>query len=184
MSIRPIADELPVVRRIVTGIDTEGRSFFVEDGPPPKVLSVPERPGYRNMNLWRLLAQSRIDDPDTIIQHQGILPPPGGLVMRVIDVPPLPKDPAEAHRQAAAMFARMFPDAKYETGSHRSSGMHLTDTIDFAIVLAGEIVAIMDKGETLMRQGDILIQRGTNHAWENRTDQVARMLFILCDSER
>ncbi len=176
--------ELPLVRRIVTAVDDDGRSFFLEDGPPPKVLTVAERPGYRNMNLWRLTALSRIDDPDTIAEHVGILPPAGGLVMRVIDVPPLPKDPEEAHRQAAAMFKRMFPDARYETGSHRSSGMHLTDTVDFAICLAGEIVAIMDRGETLMKAGDILIQRGTSHAWENRTDNVARMLFILCDAER
>lgn len=176
--------ELPVVRRIVTAVDTDGQSFIEQDGPPPRILSVPERPGYRNMNVWRLLALGRIDDPDTIAEHTGILPPPRGLILRVIDIPPLPKDPREAHRQAAAMFARMFPDATYEAGSHRSSGMHLTDTVDFAVCIAGEIVAIMDTGETTMRAGDILIQRGTNHAWENRTEEVCRMLFVLCDTER
>jgi uncharacterized cupin superfamily protein len=82
------------------------------------------------------------------------------------------------------MFARMFPDATYDAGNPRSAGMHLTDTIDFAVCLAGEIVAILDSGEKTMRSGDILIQRGTNHAWENRTKDVARMLFILCDAER
>lgn len=176
--------ELPVVRRIVTATDRNGRSYFAEDGPPPQILSVPERPGYRNMNIWRLLRSGRIEDPDTVADHEGILPPPGGVIVRVIDIPPLPKDPAEASRQAAAMFARMFPDATYDAGSSRSAGMHLTDTIDFAVCLTGEIVAIMDSGEKTMRSGDILIQRGTNHAWENRTKDVARMLFVLCDAGR
>jgi len=62
--------------------------------------------------------------------------------------------------------------------------MHLTDTIDYAILLQGELVAIMDEGETVMRAGDILIQRGTNHAWANRSDAVARIAFILVDGRR
>jgi uncharacterized cupin superfamily protein len=62
--------------------------------------------------------------------------------------------------------------------------MHITDTIDYAILLQGELVAIMDEGETVMRAGDILIQRGTNHAWANRSDAVARIAFILVDGRR
>lgn len=176
--------ELPLVRRIVTASDDEGRSYFAEDGPPPKVLSVAERPGYRNMNIWRLAPLAHIDDPDTIIEHVGVLPPPGGVVFRIVDIPPLPKDPLEARRQAAALFARMFPDAQHDPSNQRSSGMHRTDTVDFAVVMSGEIVAIMDKGEKAMKAGDILIQRGTNHARENRTAEVTRMLFVLCDAER
>jgi hypothetical protein len=176
--------ELPLVRRIVTASDDHGYSYFAEDGPPPKILSVAERPGYRNMNIWRFAPPSRIDAPDTIIEHAGVLPPPGGVVSRIVDIPPLPKDPLEARRQAAALFARMFPDALHDPSSHRSSGMHRTDTVDFAVVMSGEIVAIMDKGEKVMKAGDILIQRGTNHAWENRTAEVTRMLFVLCDAAR
>jgi uncharacterized cupin superfamily protein len=62
--------------------------------------------------------------------------------------------------------------------------MHVTDTIDYAIVLQGELVAIMDEGETVMRAGDILIQRGTNHAWANRSGAIARIAFILVDGRR
>jgi hypothetical protein len=136
------------------------------------------------MNIWRLLPSGRIEDPDTIVDHEGILPPSGGVIVRVIDIPPLPEDPEEARRQASAMFKRMFPDATHDPANPRSAGMHLTDTIDFAVCLAGEIVAIMDSGEKTMRPGDILIQRGTNHAWENRSRDTARMLFVLCDTER
>ena len=62
--------------------------------------------------------------------------------------------------------------------------MHVTDTIDYAILLQGELVAIMDEGETVMRAGDILIQRGTNHAWANRSGAIARIAFILVDGRR
>jgi len=176
--------ELPIARRIVTASDEHGRSYFAEDGPPPKILSVTERPGYRNMNIWRLAPLARIDEPDTIIEQTGVLPPPGGVVFRVVDIPPLPKDPLEAQRQATALFARMFPDAQHDSSSPRSSGMHRTDTVDFAVCMSGEIIAIMDEGEKVMQAGDILIQRGTSHAWENRTNDVTRMLFVLCDAER
>ena len=63
-------------------------------------------------------------------------------------------------------------------------GMHTTDTLDHAIVLSGEIVAILDEGKTLMKAGDILIQRGTSHSWDNRSDEVCRVLFVMMGGVR
>ncbi|HWX79530.1 MAG TPA: cupin domain-containing protein, partial [Steroidobacteraceae bacterium] len=63
-------------------------------------------------------------------------------------------------------------------------GMHVTDTVDYAILLQGELVAILEDGETVMRAGDILIQRGTNHAWANRSQTIARIVFVLIDGAR
>jgi len=102
----------------------------------------------------------------------------------VIDIPPEDKDPELRKRLTEAVFAAQFADAKHDSSSTRHPGMHITDTIDYAIVLQGELVAIMDEGETVMRAGDILIQRGTNHAWANRSDTVARIAFILVDGRR
>ena len=62
--------------------------------------------------------------------------------------------------------------------------MHTTQTVDYAIVLEGEIYAVMDEGETLMRAGDVLVQRGTNHAWANRSANTARIAFVLIDGTR
>ena len=59
--------------------------------------------------------------------------------------------------------------------------MHKTETVDYAIILSGEIVAVMDEGETVMKAGDILIQRGTNHAWANRSGKPCRIAFVLID---
>ena len=65
----------------------------------------------------------------------------------------------------------------------RHPGMHKTSTVDYAIVLSGEIYALMDEGEVLLAAGDVLIQRGTNHAWSNRTDAPAYVAFVLIDAE-
>ena len=177
---------LPSVRRIVTGTNASGRSYIMEDGPSPAVLTMDSRPGYRNSNLWRTLgAETSVDARDTIVEHRGVLPPPGGTVLRVIDIPPESKDPEERRKQTAAVFAAMFPDAtRHDESVKHHPGMHLTDTVDYAILLQGELVAIMDEGETTMRAGDVLIQRGTNHAWANRSDEIARIAFILVDGSR
>lgn len=177
---------LPPVRRIVTGTNASGRSYIMEDGESPAVLTMEARPGYRNSNLWRTLgADVSVDAPDSITQHQGVLPPKAGTVLRVIDIPPESKDPEERRKQTAAVFAAMFPDAtRDEHKLERHPGMHITDTIDYAILLQGELVAIMDEDETVMRAGDILIQRGTNHAWANRSTSIARIAFVLIDATR
>lgn len=175
---------LPPVRRLVTAVDADGQSYIAQDGESPATLTVAARPGYRNANLWRTVGnRPLVNAPDDIQAHQGVSPPQGGTVLRVIDIPPQAEDPEERRRQAAATFAAMFPDAHTHADSHQPAGMHVTSTIDYAIVLHGELVAIMDKNETVMRAGDVLIQRGTNHAWANRSGDVARIAFVLVDAQ-
>lgn len=175
---------LPPVRRIVTANDSRGRSYIAEDGPAPAVQTMAGREGYRNNNLWRTVGSpAQLTAPDSTLEHRGVLPPQGGTVLRVIDIPPEAKDPEERRRQTEAVFAAMFADAKHNAADVRHPGMHITATIDYAIVLQGELVAIMDEGETVMRAGDVLIQRGTNHAWANRSDSIARIAFILIDGQ-
>jgi quercetin dioxygenase-like cupin family protein len=70
-----------------------------------------------------------------------------------------------------------------DRGSPRHPGFHKTASVDYAIVLAGEIYALMDEGEVLLKAGDVLVQRGTNHAWSNRTDAPAYLAFVLVDAE-
>lgn len=177
----PIA--LPPVRRVVTANGPDGRSRLLEDGISPSQSVVSGRPGFRSSNIWRTVGSpTRIDAPDTVEEHKGVQPPALGTVLRVIDFPPRPDDPEERRRQASASLTSLFPDAVHEA-AHRQSGMHITRSIDYAIVLSGSITAIMDEGETELRAGDILIQRGTNHAWENRTDAMARVAFILIDGQ-
>jgi hypothetical protein len=179
------AATLPPVRRIVTGINAAGRSSITEDGVSPAMLLMSARQGYRNNNIWRTTqSPAPVDAADSVLEHRGVLPPPHGSVLRVIDIPPEHPDPAEARRQTDAVFAAMFPDARHDADDARHPGMHTTDTIDYAILLQGELVAILEEGETVMRAGDILIQRGTHHAWANRSHAIARIVFVLIDGVR
>ncbi len=176
--------ELPPVRRIVTAINAQGRSYIAEDGASPAILTMPGRTDFRNNNLWRTIGSpADVNASDSVLEHEGVLPPPGGTVFRVIDIPPESSDEAERTRATVATFKQLFPDAVHKP-DQRHPGMHLTPTVDYAIVLQGELYAVMDEGETLMKAGDILIQRGTNHAWANRSNAIARIAFILIDGRR
>jgi quercetin dioxygenase-like cupin family protein len=178
-----MARELPPTRRVVTGTDADGRSRFVADGPTAAVKTVPERPGYRAQNVWTTHGNpAPIADPERTGEIEGVMPPKNGTVLRIIDFPPESQDPAERERMMRATFASIYRDAAHrpETGH---PGMHTTESVDYAIVLYGEIYARMDEGETLLRTGDVLIQRGTNHAWANRSDDVCRVAFVLIDGK-
>jgi hypothetical protein len=180
-----MTDQLPPVRRLVSGDDASGRSSIIDDGPAlESSRTVPGRPGYRVTNLWTTLGTpAPIDQPDRVVEHKGIAPPPNGTIIRVIDIPPESPDPEERKRQVSAAFGQMFTDADHRP-DQRHPGMHRTDSVDYAIVLMGELVAIMDKDETVMKAGDILIQRGTNHAWANRSGKMCRIAFVLIDGKR
>jgi hypothetical protein len=176
-------EALRQVRRVVTAIDAQGRSHITDDGPSPASFALPGSP-FRSDNIWRTAAApSRVDSPDDVIAHQGVCPPPGGTVLRVLDFPPQEGSRDEQAALAAQVFAMLYPDARHQP-SDRSEGMHETDSVDYAIVLTGEIWAVMDCDEALLKAGDILIQRGTNHAWENRSNAVARVAFVLVDAIR
>jgi hypothetical protein len=180
-----MSTSLPPVRRIVTGIDANGRSYIAEDGVSPAMITMDARAGFRSNNIWRTVgAPAPVGANDSVLEHRGLLPPKHGTLLRVIDIPPEDPDPEVRRRATEAVFAAAYADVKLNAVNSSHPGMHITDTIDYAIVLQGELVAIMDEGETVMRAGDILIQRGTNHAWANRSGAIARIAFILVDGSR
>jgi len=82
-----------------------------------------------------------------------------------------------------ASFRHLFEDAEHNPEPNQYPGMHRTMTVDYAILLSSELVAMMDEGEVVMRSGDVLIQRGTNHAWSNRSGKPARIAFVLIDGK-
>ena len=167
------------VRRIVTGVNAAGRSFIASDTmlpTAPVAAGAPVRTG-----LWTTTSAPASNDgmdpvPDGVIMQT---PPAhrGGTVGRITDIVP---DSARAYSpdELRRRNCKTTPDR-----SARHPGFHATDTVDYAICLEGEVWAVLDEGETLMRPGDVLIQRGTYHAWSNRTDRIGRMLFVLIDAE-
>lgn len=174
----------PPVRRIVTGHNEAGRSCIVEDGPPPVVAESPAIPGLRLMNVWATgKTPDDVHAPDRIKEHGTLHPPAGGTVIRVMDIPPEPDTRAGLDEMYAKVAASgMFPDmGEIPSDRTRHPGMHTTHSVDYAIILSGEMYAILEEEETLMKAGDILVQRGTNHAWSNRSGDICRVCFVLVD---
>ncbi len=172
------------VRRVVTGHDVDGRSTFLIDAATPHVFQRTKGSAIVH-ELWetrRTPADNR-GNADVIDRGHRLAPPKGGSVFRVIEYPP------DRERLAAFAHEEALPDdgsgraQATDRNSPRHAGFHKTATVDYAIVLSGEIFAMMDDGEVLLTAGDALIQRGTNHAWSNRTDETAVVAFVLIDAE-
>jgi naringenin degradation protein FdeH len=170
------------IRRIVTGHDEKGRSVILSDGPSPHVLALPGRPDFALTNLWVTDATPASNEghADAAARKVVLEPPAGGTIFRVVEFPP--ESRARTFDRDAA-FAAMGAGHALDPDGARHPGMHKTSTVDYAIVLSGEIYALMDDGETLMKAGDTLVQRGTNHAWANRSDAPCLVAFILVSAK-
>jgi len=176
-------------RRIVTGHDSNGKSVILEDGPPPRVARIGGDLGPIFYEVWNTReTPARIDRASGEPPEEGIIlaPPKNGTRIRVLDIPPeddrLKDFSAEDARAHFAEVGAADAATHGDTNS-RHPFMHRTETIDYGIVLEGEITLIMDEGETVVRAGDIVIQRGTNHGWANRSGKNCRIAFILIDGE-
>ncbi len=173
-------------RRIVTGHNAEGHAVIVEDRPPPRVVQVGGEAGPMFYEVWNTSeAPARIDRASGEPHEEGVIlaPPKNGTRIRVLDIPPEDERVTSlTAEQARAHFAEVGAASAASGGADsRHAYMHRTETIDYGIVLEGEIVLIVDEGETTVRTGDIVVQRGTNHGWANRSDKVCRIAFVLID---
>jgi Cupin domain len=176
-------------RRIVTGHNASGQAIIQEDGPPPRVQQIGGGTGPTFYEVWNTRATpAPIDRASGEPNEESIIlaPPKNGTRIRVLDIPP--DDPSLAAmtpEEARAHFEEIGAgEASRHTGEgSRHAHFHRTESLDYGIILQGEIVLIMDEGETLCRAGDIIVQRGTNHGWANRSNQNCRIAFILIDGK-
>ena len=176
------------IRRVVTGHDASGKAVVLEDGLAPAVRTNPHRPGHISVDLWKTDASPvivRSAEPDPTAGPKQIHPPPHGTVFRISEIAP----ETEAIRnmdaeKAKEVFKAMGNENASTFGQNkRHPFMHRTETIDYAVVLEGEIVMLLDDEDVHLKAGDVVIQRGTNHAWSNRSDKPCRMLYVLIDGE-
>ncbi|HTG12762.1 MAG TPA: cupin domain-containing protein [Candidatus Eisenbacteria bacterium] len=167
------------IRRIVTGHNAQGRSIIVSDAPSPHVLTLPGRADLALTDLWVTdrAPASNAGSADAAKRRMSLEPPMNGSIFRVVEFQPDAAGGGGFDRAAA--FRAMGATHALDPDGSRHPAMHRTDTVDYALVLTGEIWALMDEGETLMRAGDTLVQRGTNHAWSNRSDQPSLVAFVL-----
>ena len=149
-------------RRVVTGHDAQGKSIVLSDGTPPQHHAMQGREvGADFFEMWSTtqtvpkLTATETSEPN---ERPFTIMPTSGHLLRLIDIYP----PSMGGKRTV---------------------MHRTKTLDYVVVIEGEIVLVLDDSEVVLRQGDVTIQRGTDHAWENRTDRLTRMAFFHIDAE-
>jgi|SRR5471030_25093 mannose-6-phosphate isomerase-like protein (cupin superfamily) len=176
-------------RRIVTGHDANGKAIILEDAPPTRSAQVGGEFGPVFYEVWNTQeTPARIDRASGEPREESIklAPPTNGTRIRVLDIPPEDASlknmtPEEVRAHFASIGAGH--TSSYDGAQSKHVYMHRTETIDYGIVLDGELTLIMDEGETVVKTGDIVIQRGTNHGWANRSNKNCRIAFILIDGK-
>jgi len=176
-------------RRIVTGHDAQGRSVVLTDAAATNLVVSPLSPNRGLINFWRTESTpaSNAGDADPMAgPPQGLLPPKHGSVFRFFQIAPENEEadlsPAERERRMGSAFAAMnAAHARIDTGRHPS--MHKTETVDYIILLQGEVTLLLDEGDVAMKPFDVVIQRGTNHGWVNHGSVPALLVAVLIDAE-
>jgi len=174
------------VRRVVTGHDATGKAIVIEDGPAPVVHTIPNRPNYWITQIWMTDASPVPIDSvtaDPTSRPLRIEPTDHGTVIRVVEFPPeadfIKNFDARAAKASFTAFGSGSASTVREGSLHPL--MHRTETLDYGIVLSGEICMVLDDSVTTLKAGDVVVQRGTNHAWSNRSSAPCKMAFILID---
>ena len=178
--------EIKRFRRVVTGHNAEGQSVILSDDRSPHIMPIMGQPNFAVTDFWKTAitpadnGAGTAEDPCSLpIQ---VAPPDNGSVFRVVQFPPDKDWAAKAEAMGGSVPIDETAKAAHTGGPVRHAHMHRTRSIDYAIVLSGEIWAIMDVGETRLVAGDVLVQRGTNHAWANRSSEPCVIAFILIDA--
>ncbi len=169
-----------LVRRVVTGHSAEGKSVVVSDGPAePVQLSL--MPGADLHRLWGADEVPRFPDRGEPPPAHDYFPPPGGVRFAFFTVPPESQvPPADVDFGAARQEVERKMPGALQYHESTAPGMHTTPTLDFEVVLAGEVWMELDDGVVVhLRAGDTVIQNGTRHAWRNHTDQPAVLAVFL-----
>lgn len=169
-------------RRVVTGHDENGRAVCISDDIASNILQRPNRPGVTLTNFWKCdTTPAEYDGAEETVDGPLILhPPPGGNVFRVVEFEA--EDPEVLKTlDGKAAFAEMgAADNIVEDARHPF--MHRTNSVDYAVILRGEIIMLLDDSDVHLKAGDVVVQRGTNHAWSNRGTEPCLIAFVLVDA--
>jgi naringenin degradation protein FdeH len=176
------------MRRVVTGHDERGRAIVLSDGPAPFVHVNKLDPEWFSVDFWRtgetpakIVAQAA--EPTGGPRRQ--MPTKNGTVLRINHFPP---ESDTVRQMTPADSLRVFDGLGNPTAATFGKGgrhplMHRTESIDYAIVLSGEITMVMDDEDVHLKAGDVVIQCGTNHAWSNRSKEPCVVAFVLIDGD-
>lgn len=171
------------MRRVITGHDKNGKSIVVLDGPPAR--SIGEDVGGL-FELWNtdgniINTQDNIDRADDEII---LSPPSNGSKFRYFQINPTPEGiPMDIMQDIAADAFKKIGAAHHRIDTTKHPAMHKTETIDYIILLKGDVTLILDQEEVDIKPFDVVVQRGTNHAWVNNGSDPALLIAVLIDSE-
>ena len=170
------------IRRVVTGHDSSGKAVVALDGAAPNVRV---RAGARSTSTLLWVEDSapadNAGDIDKADRQIGVAPPPSGSIFRIVEFAPEDeRGPSISNEQ---MKAEMGLHAHGDAAPARHPYMHRTESVDYAVVMDGEIDMWLDDSEVHLKAGDVVVQRGTNHAWVNRSGRPCRIAFILIDAK-
>jgi mannose-6-phosphate isomerase-like protein (cupin superfamily) len=172
------------IRRVVTGKDATGKAIAMIDAVATTVLRREEL-GVTNTLLW--VTDSTPADlsnrEDTANKKIGVVAPPGGTIFRVVEFAP-EREVKGDYETRLRIFQGigLVPEGE-SRDKPRNPAMHRTKTIDYALILSGEIDMLLDDSEVHLKAGDVVIQRGTNHAWVNRGNQPCQVAFVMVDAK-
>jgi mannose-6-phosphate isomerase-like protein (cupin superfamily) len=172
------------IRRVVTGKDSTGKAIAMIDAVATSVLRREEL-GVTNTLLW--VTDSTPADlsnqEDAANKKVGVVAPPGGTIFRVVEFAPESEVKADDQTRLRIMQGIGLAPEGNLRGKPRNPAMHRTKTIDYALILTGEIDMLLDDSEIHLKAGDVVIQRGTNHAWVNRGNRPCQVAFIMLDAK-
>ena len=171
------------MRRIITGHNAEGKSVITIDGPPARSLSENEGGLYE---LWNTDGNeiNTLDETDRADSEVLLSPPVGGTKFRYFQINPTPEGvPADLIEAATAAAFEKMGAAHHRVDTTRHPAMHKTKTIDYIILLKGDVTLLLDEEEVDLKPFDVVVQRGTNHAWVNNGSETALFIAVLIDSD-
>lgn len=169
-------------RRIVTGHDAGGRSVITFDDHGTNVTHIPSWEGLYVTELW-VTSEMPVDNngrEDRALRPMKHDPDAGGTIFRLVEIPPESKTTFNAKGIFTELGSSNRPS---DADSSRHPTMHKTNSVDYLVVIAGEMVMAMEEGETLLKAGDCIVQRGTNHAWINRSSSPCLLAAVLVDAK-
>jgi mannose-6-phosphate isomerase-like protein (cupin superfamily) len=171
------------MRRIITGHDENGRSIISIDGPPAR--SIGEDVGGL-FEIWNTDGNDIIssDSSDRADEDIILSPPKGGTKFRYFQINPFPEGVSnEMMQEIAADAFEKIGASHHRIDTSKHPAMHKTETIDYIILLKGDVTLILDEEEIDLKPYDVVVQRGTNHAWTNNGNEPALLIAVLIDSE-
>ena len=171
------------MRRIVTGHNEDGRSIITIDGPPARSIGEDVGGLFELWNTDGNIIDTK-DNLDRADQDIILSPPTGGTKFRYFQINPTPEGiPMEIMQEIAADAFEKIGAGHHRIDTSKHPAMHKTETIDYIILLKGDVTLILDEDEVTLKPHDVVVQRGTNHAWVNNGDEPALLIAVLIDSD-